>query len=59
MTRDQAKQQLIARGAKVTGSVSKKTTAVIAGDAPGSKVTKAEPLGVPVLDEAALLKLIS
>ena len=59
MTRDQAKQQLIARGAKVTGSVSKKTTAVIAGDAPGSKVTKAESLGVPVLDEAALLKLIS
>ena len=59
MTRDQAKQQLIARGAKVTGSVSKKTTAVIAGDAPGSKVTKAESLGVAVLDEAALLKLIS
>jgi len=59
MTRDEAKAELVARGAKVTGSVSKKTTAVIAGDAPGSKVTKAESLGVPVLDEAALAKLIN
>lgn len=58
MSRDQAKAQLQLRGAKVTGSVSKKTTAVFAGDDPGSKVTKAESLGVPVLDEAALLKLL-
>ncbi len=58
MSRDQAKVQLQLRGAKVTGSVSKKTTAVFAGDDPGSKATKAESLGVPVLDEAALLKLL-
>lgn len=59
MSRDEAKAQLQQRGAKVTGSVSKKTTAVIAGDAPGSKVTKAEALEVPVLDEEALLALLS
>ncbi len=59
MSRDEAKTQLQQRGAKVTSSVSKKTTAVIAGDAPGSKVTKAETLEVPVLDEAALLELLA
>ena len=59
MSRDDAKTQLQQRGAKVTGSVSKKTTAVFAGDSPGSKVTKAEDLGVPVLDEAALLELLN
>lgn len=59
MSRDEAKTRLQQRGAKVTGSVSKKTTAVFAGDAPGSKVTKAESLGVPVLDEAALLELLA
>ena len=58
LTRDQAKQRLQALGAKVTGSVSKKTTAVFAGDSPGSKVSKAEALGVDVLDEDALLNLI-
>lgn len=58
MSRDDAKAQLQQRGAKVTGSVSKKTTAVFAGDSPGSKVTKAEALGVPVMDEAALLELL-
>lgn len=58
LTRDQAKQALHRLGAKVTGSVSKKTTAVFAGDAPGSKVTRAEELEVPVLDEAALLEMI-
>lgn len=58
MSRDEAKAQLQQRGAKVTGSVSKKTTAVFAGDSPGSKVTKAEALGVPVMDEAALLELL-
>jgi DNA ligase (NAD+) len=57
-SRDEAKLRLQRLGAKVSGSVSGKTTAVFAGDAPGSKVTKAESLGVPVLDEAALLDLI-
>ncbi len=58
MTRDEAKAKLQQLGAKVSGSVSKKTTAVFAGDSPGSKVTKAESLGVEVLDEAALINLI-
>ncbi|WP_411359934.1 NAD-dependent DNA ligase LigA [Pseudidiomarina sp. YC-516-91] len=58
MTRDEAKQALQARGAKVSGSVSKKTTAVIAGDAAGSKLTKAEQLGVPVMSEQELLALL-
>jgi len=58
MTRDEAKQCLVRLGAKVSGSVSKKTTAVYAGASPGSKVTKAESLGVPVFDEAALQALI-
>lgn len=58
MTRDEAKRALQQRGAKVTGSVSAKTTALIAGEAAGSKLEKAEKLGVPVLDETALLKLL-
>ena len=58
MTREEAGERLMALGAKVTGSVSKKTTAVIAGEAAGSKLAKAEKLGVPVLDEAAFLALI-
>jgi len=58
LTRDQAKQLLVQMGAKVSGSVSKKTTAVYAGTSPGSKVTKAESLDVPVYDEAALMKLL-
>lgn len=58
MTRDEAKQALQARGAKVAGSVSAKTTAVIAGDNAGSKLTKAEQLGVPVFSEAELLELL-
>jgi DNA ligase (NAD+) len=58
MTRDQAKEKLQQLGAKVTGSVSKKTTAVIAGEKAGSKLTKAEKLGVEVLDEVALALLL-
>ena len=58
MTRDQAKEKLLALGARVSGSVSKKTTAVIAGAKAGSKLAKAEALGVPVIDEQALLELI-
>ncbi len=58
LTRDAAKERLQRLGAKVSSSVSKKTTAVFAGEAPGSKVDKAEALEVPVLDEAALLNLL-
>jgi DNA ligase (NAD+) len=57
-TRDEARKALEALGAKVADSVSKKTTGVIAGESPGSKLAKAEQLGVPVLDEAALAKLL-
>ncbi|MDX1453829.1 MAG: NAD-dependent DNA ligase LigA [Gammaproteobacteria bacterium] len=59
MTRDEAKQQLQALGAKVTGSVSKKTDFLVAGEAAGSKLAKAESLGVPVLDEAGLKKKLA
>ena len=52
MTRGEAKQWLEAHGAKVTGSVSKKTDIVIAGTAAGSKLTKAQDLGITVWDEA-------
>lgn len=59
LKRDEAKQQLQALGAKVTGSVSKKTDAVFAGDAPGSKVSKAESMDVPVLTEDDLIALLA
>jgi len=59
MTRDEAKAKLQAQGAKVTGSVSKKTSYVVAGADPGSKRDKAEKLGVPILDEAALMSLLN
>ena len=58
MTRDEAGAALKARGAKVSGSVSKKTSYVIAGEAAGSKYDKAVSLGVPVLDEPALLRIL-
>lgn len=58
ITRDEATAQLAELGAKVTGSVSKKTTALIAGDSPGSKFDKAQSLGVPILDVAGLQRLI-
>ena len=58
MTRDAAGAALKARGAKVSGSVSKKTSFVVAGEAAGSKYDKAVALGVPVLDEAALLHIL-
>jgi len=57
-TREQATEHLQARGAKVTSSVSARTTAVIAGDDPGSKVDKARGLGVEVLGEAELERLL-
>ena len=58
MTRDEAGAVLKARGAKVSGSVSKKTSFVVAGEAAGSKYDKAVALSVPVLDEAALLRIL-
>ena len=58
MTRDEAGAALKARGAKVSGSVSKKTSYVVAGEAAGSKYDKAIALGVPVLDEDALLRIL-
>lgn len=58
MTRDEAGAALKARGAKVLGSVSKKTSYVVAGEAAGSKYDKAIALGVPVLDEDELLHIL-
>jgi len=58
MSRDEAKQKLIAVGAKVTGSVSAKTDYLLAGDKAGSKLSKAEKLGVKVIDESAMLALL-
>ena len=59
MTREEATAALERRGAKVAGSVSKKTTAVIVGEEAGSKADKARTLGVPMLDEAAFQALIA
>ena len=58
MTRDEAGARLKAMGGKVSGSVSKKTSFVVAGENAGSKYDKAVALGVPVLDEAQLLNLL-
>ena len=58
LTRDQASERLRALGAKVAGSVSKKTDYVVAGHDAGSKLDKARELGVRVLDEAGLLSLL-
>jgi DNA ligase (NAD+) len=58
LTRDDAKARIEAAGGKVSGSVSKKTTYVVAGEEAGSKLDKAQELKVPVLDEAGLLKLL-
>ena len=59
MTRDQGKARLQALGAKVSGSVSKKTAGLVAGEAAGSKLEKAMQLGVPVLDETAFLERLA
>ncbi|PHM61427.1 NAD-dependent DNA ligase LigA [Xenorhabdus ishibashii] len=58
LSRDEAKDKLTALGAKVTGSVSKKTDLVIAGEAAGSKLAKANELGIPVIDEEEMLRLL-
>jgi len=59
MGRDEAKEKLEALGAKVAGSVSKKTHYVVAGSDAGSKLDKAQALGVPVLDDAGLALLLT
>lgn len=58
LSRDEAGDSLIALGAKVSNSVSKKTDYVVVGESPGSKAEKAEKLGVKILDETAFLKLL-
>jgi DNA ligase (NAD+) len=58
LTREQATERITAAGGRVTSTVSKKTAFVVAGDAPGSKLDKAQRLGVPVLDEAGLLEAL-
>ena len=59
MTRDEATERIRAAGGKVTGSVSKKTSFVVAGEEAGSKLTKAKTLGVAVIDEEGLLRLLT
>ena len=59
MTRDEASALIKANGGKVSGSVSKKTSFVVAGEEAGSKLTKANELGVSVIDEAKLLEMIN
>jgi DNA ligase (NAD+) len=58
LTREEATERILAAGGRVTSSVSKKTDYLVAGEAAGSKLEKAERLGVPVLDEAGLLDLL-
>jgi DNA ligase (NAD+) len=58
LTREQAAQMILAAGGKVSAAVSKKTDYVVAGTQAGSKLDKAQALGVAVIDEAALLHLL-
>ena len=58
LSRDEASELIKAQGGKVVGSVSKKTDYVVAGEAAGSKLTKAQDLGINVIDESALLTLL-
>jgi DNA ligase (NAD+) len=59
LTRRDAKEKIEALGGKVTGSVSRNTDFVVAGESPGSKLAKARELGVEIIDEAALNELLS
>ena len=58
LTRSQAKEQIEAFGGKVSGSVSKKTSYLVAGEEAGSKLTKAQGLGISILDEDALQNML-
>jgi DNA ligase (NAD+) len=58
LTRDEAKRRIEDAGGKVSGSVSKKTSYVVAGEEAGTKLTRAQELKVPVIDEAGLLELL-
>ena len=58
LKREEAKERLEALGGRVSASVSKKTDYVVVGNDPGSKYDKARELGVPILDEDGLLKLL-
>src|SRR5690606_41419982 len=57
-TREEASRHIMAAGGKISGSVSRKTAYVVAGEQAGSKLTRAQDLGVPVLDEAGLKALL-
>jgi DNA ligase (NAD+) len=59
MTRDEASALIKQNGGKVSGSVSKKTSFVLAGEEAGSKLTKAKELGVRIIDEAELLRMVN
>jgi DNA ligase (NAD+) len=59
LTREEAKTRIETAGGKVSGSVSKKTNYVVAGEEAGSKLEKARELKVPVLNEAGLLKMLA
>ncbi len=59
MTRDEAEEKIKARGGKCAGSVSKKTSYVVAGESAGSKLAKAQALGIAVIDEAELVRMLN
>ncbi|MFR1809695.1 MAG: BRCT domain-containing protein, partial [Pygmaiobacter massiliensis] len=59
LSRDEAEALIVKNGGKASGSVSKKTSFVLAGEAAGSKLTKAQSLDVPVIDENEFLKMIN
>ena len=59
MTRDEARDQIQVLGGKLTGSVSKNTDFIVYGDNPGSKLTKAQKLGIEIIDHIGLKQLLS